>query len=179
MSTPVSLIPLTCRQCSTPVPAALDEVAWVCAQCGTGLLLDENHGLTNLNVHYAAGIAPNVKGRPFWVARGTVALDRKAYNVFDKDKEAQAFWSNPRQFFIPAYSAHLSEIIDTGIARLNTPPDLTAGPAVDFHPVTQRIEDIRALAEFIIVGYEALRKDDVEEINFKLTLEPPELWILP
>jgi hypothetical protein len=43
----------------------------------------------------------------------------------------------------------------------------------------QKPEDIKALTEFIVVGIEAERRDDVKEISFSLQLETPTLWVLP
>ena len=34
MSAPVELIPFNCLRCGYALPAALDEIAWVCSQCG-------------------------------------------------------------------------------------------------------------------------------------------------
>ena len=180
MSVPISLIPLTCTQCSTAVPAAADQIAWACQQCGTGLLLDENQGLIPMTINYANNIPANASGRPFWVVSGQVQIDRSAFGVFGKKTgEAQSFWETPRQFYIPAYSASLDDLVDIGTGMLKHPADLSPGQAATFQPVTQRLEDIQALAEFIVVGYEALRKDKVKKIEFALKLETPELWILP
>jgi hypothetical protein len=163
-----------------PVPAQLDEVAWVCEQCGTGLLLDEEDGLHRLELNTASGIKPNAKGRPFWVVRGSVTLDRDTYGVLGKQTgKAQKFWSEPRLFFIPAYSCSIDELTKLGMHLLTNPPELKPGLAADFLPVTLHKEDIRAYAEFIIMGIEAQRKDMVKEVAFTLQLEQAVLWVLP
>ncbi len=180
MSVPISLISLRCLQCETPVPAQVDEVAWVCEQCGTGLLLDEEDGLHRLEINTASGIKPNVKGRPFWVVSGSVTLDRDTYGSLGKQTgEALEFWSQPRLFFIPAYSCSIDELTELGIQMLTKPPELKPGSAADFLPVTLHKEDNMAYAEFIIMGVEAQRKDKVKEVAFTLQLEQPVLWILP
>ncbi len=81
MVRPVELIPLVCLKCDTPVPAQPDEVAWVCTRCGQGLLLNESddRGLSPLVVQYAAGLDPARPGKPFWVAEGSVQLQRSTY----------------------------------------------------------------------------------------------------
>ena len=58
------------------------------------------------------------------------------------------------------------------------PAELKPGLAADFLPVIMHQEDIRAYAEFIIMGIEAQRKDKVKEVAFILQLEQPVLWIL-
>ena len=180
MDQPVNLIPLVCPKCSTPVPAEVDEVAWVCAQCGQGLALDEENGLALLDVHYADGIPPNGRGKPFWVVDGTVEMHREVYNTIRKqNKEAQQFWSQPRSFFIPAFSCTLEALLKVGVDLLRQPPVLQPGPAAAFQPVTLHCDDVRTAAEFVVVAVEAERKDKVKEIDFTLKLTDPVLWILP
>jgi hypothetical protein len=180
MDQPVELIPLVCPQCTTPIPAEVDEVAWVCAQCGQGLSLDDEKGLMPLEVHYAAGIAANMRGKPFWVAEGRVNMQRDTYGSSGKDtKAALQFWSQPRQFFIPAFSAPLETLLGLGMQLLNRPPNLQPGPTVGFEPVILYLEDVKAAAEFIVVAVEAGRKDKVKQVEFNLQLSEPVLWILP
>jgi hypothetical protein len=180
MDQPVELIPLVCPQCSTPVPAEVDEVAWVCAQCGQGLSLDEEKGLVPLEVHYAAGIPANTRGKPFWIAEGQVSMQRDTYGSSGKDTKAtQQFWSQPRRFFIPAFSAPLETLLGFGMQLLRQPPDLQAGSTAEFEPVILYLEDVKAAAEFIVVAIEAGRKDKVKQVEFTLQLSEPALWILP
>ena len=47
MSAP-ALVPLMCIQCQSPIPAKPDEVAWVCATCGRGQILEDEAGLQPL-----------------------------------------------------------------------------------------------------------------------------------
>jgi hypothetical protein len=177
---PVELIPLVCLRCSTPVPAETDEIAWVCAQCGQGLCLDEQQGLVPLEVNYAAGIPPNATGKPFWVAEGTVTLQRQSFGSSGKQAgEAQAFWSQPRCFFIPAFNSSLEDLLAQGTRLLLQPPDLQSGQAARFEPVTLHPLDVNAAAEFLVMAIEAGRPDKLKEIDFNLQLSPPVLWILP
>lgn len=177
MSEQPALLALRCLQCNTPVPAQPDEVAWVCATCQTGLLLDETNGLTKFAFHFADGIKGT--GRPVWVAQGKVALDRTSRNLLGKDGDAERFWDAPRQFIIPAWSCGVDELVDLAIGWLQTPIGLKAGPAASFLPVTLRPEDARPVAEYVIVGIEALRKDQLRKVEFTLDLGEPELWVLP
>jgi hypothetical protein len=180
MDQPVELIPLVCPQCNTPIPAEVDEVAWVCTQCGQGFSLDEAKGLVPLDVRYAAGIPANTRGKPFWVAEGRVKIQRDTYSSSDKDtRAALQFWGQPRQFFIPAFSAPLETLLGLGMQLLNRPPNLQTGPAADFEPVILYLEDVQAAAEFIVVAVEAGRKDKLKQVEFTLQLSEPVLWILP
>ena len=179
MSTLVELIPLKCIRCDTPIPAKSDEFAWVCGQCELGQQIGEN-GLSDLEIHYAQGIHPPQKGRPFWVCEGRVTLDRDTYSGAAQVAQAsEFFWSKPRKFFVPAFFLPLEEIIRLGVQWLQNPPTLSSGSPVDFEPVTVGSDDIQAWAEFLVVAIEAERKDKVKYILFEIQLDEPQLWILP
>ena len=179
MSVPVELIPLKCIRCDTPIPAGFDEFAWVCSQCGQGQQIGLD-GLDKLEIHFAQGIHPPKKGRPFWVCEGRVTLDRDTYSGTARDAQAsEFFWSKPRQFFVPAFSYPLEEIIRLGLQWLQNPPTLSSGSQVDFEPVTVAAGDIQAWVEFLVMAVEAERKDKVKFILFEIQLDEPQLWVLP
>jgi len=71
----VELVPLKCVRCGTFVQAAADEVAWVCHQCGQGLLLDEA-GLAPLAVHWPAPQGPRLLERYAGTPEGAVSTPR-------------------------------------------------------------------------------------------------------
>jgi len=175
----IQLIPLVCTKCQTTVPAQPDEVAWVCGQCGQGLLLDISKGLAPLEVNYAEGIAPNILGKPFWITEGSVAFARRQTYSGNEDREAHNFWGQPRRFYVPAYNSTLEGLLEVGSKLLVQPPSLQPGPAARFEPVTLALEDVKPLAEFIVMALEAGRKDKLKEIQFSLELSNPVLWILP
>jgi hypothetical protein len=175
----IQLIPLVCMKCQTRVPAQSDEIAWVCGQCGQGLLLDVTKGLVPLDVNFAAGIAQNTPGKPYWVTEGRVTFTNRQTYSGNEDREAHIFWGQPRQFFVPAFSNPLETLLDLGSRFLVQPPALQPGPAARFEPVTLGLEDVKPLAEFIVMALEAGRKDKLKEIEFTLELSNPVLWILP
>ena len=180
MDKPIDLVPLVCLQCQTPIPANPDEVAWVCGQCGQGLALDEELGISALQVNYQAGLPANTVAHPYWVTQGQVKLDRKTYGSGRKHAQAaEAFWAQPRRFFVPAFVASLEALLSQATQLLLNPPPLQPGPAVRFKAVTMPAGDVRAAAEFIVMAVEAERKDKIKSIHFELTLSPPVLWILP
>ncbi len=180
MDQPVHLIPLVCVRCSTPAPAEPGETAWVCAQCSQGLQLDEASGLTPLEVYYAGNIAPQQRGKPYWVVEGQVQLRRQAYSGGRRESdEAEQFWSQPRRFFIPAFSCSLEELLKDATQRLQQPPALDKSPAAPFEAVTLAAQNIPAAAEFIVMAVEAARKDKLKKVDFSVQLSDPVLWILP
>jgi hypothetical protein len=177
---PVELVPLVCIKCATPVEANLDEVAWVCTQCGQGLALDETRGLGVQEINFSKDLAPTATGSPYWVAPGTVTLKRTAYdNSGSSDREAQNFWGQSRIFFIPAFTCPIEMVIGNCLRYLAQSPVLQAGPAVRFAPVTMQAMDMQPLAEFILMAVESGRKDKLRHVQFTLTLGVPALWILP
>lgn len=180
MDQAVRLVPLVCLKCSTPIPAATDEVAWVCTQCGQGQFLDEAARIFPLEFFYSSSLEQNATGKPYWVANGTVQMDRQTYGKSKKDAgAAQHFWSQPHRFLLPAFSAPLDTLLSLGVQYLVKPPDLTPGAPARFEPVVLAYEDITPAAEFLVVAIEAARKDDVKQIDFHLELDKPALWILP
>jgi hypothetical protein len=178
MEIPVELVPLNCIRCGTPIPANIEEVAWVCEQCEQGQQLG-NQGLQPLEIHYAQGIAPTQKGNPFWVCEGRVTIQRETYGSGKSDQESQQFWSQPREFIIPAFSYPVEKFASDGVEWLQTPPRMQAGPLARFDPVTVPAEDVQVWAEFLVVAIEANRKDKIKKVAFSLDLGEPQLWILP
>jgi hypothetical protein len=183
---PIRLVPLLCVKCRAPVAAQPNELAWVCEQCGQGLLLNAsptsgpNESATSaLDIFFSNAIKAGQKGRPFWVSPGRVTItDRQTYKG-DEGGAARAFWSSPRLFCVPAWETTLSEIISTGVSLLINPQRLEQGAPVPFHPVVTPPVDVRGLADFMVVSIEADRRDALKTIHYDLKLEPLQLWILP
>ena len=180
MDQPIELVPLVCIQCSTAIPAGVEEVAWACAQCGQGMVLDEAHGLEALDIHYSADIPQNSTGKPYWVADGQVTMERKTYGSAGKHgKAAEQFWGQSRRFFVPAFQAPLESLLEIAKAMLLNPPRLSSGSATPLEVVTLYRDDVFTASEFIVIAIEAERKDKIKSINFELKLSKPVLWILP
>jgi hypothetical protein len=181
MDKPIDLVPLVCPKCTTRIPANPDEVAWVCAQCGQGLALDADTGLSLLEINFSKTIASGAKGMPYWVSDGQVSMHRESFDGGRKETDAALqFWSQPRRIFIPAYTtASLDERLQRATQMLVQPPTLQPGSPVAFEPVSLPEADIQPAAEFIVMAIEAGRKDKLKKVDFVLKLAPPVLWILP
>ncbi len=179
MSMPV-LLPLQCPKCQTPFISEMNEVAWLCSTCGQAAQLDETQaaGISLLDIHFAGGITPGQKGRPFWVAQGIVSVSRETYSG-NENRKADEFWQKPRSFFVPAFSCSLDDLIDLGMQLIKEPVSMMQGQVVSFLPVILSKDDVRPMVEFIIMGLEAERRDMVKSVQIQLNLAPPGLWILP
>jgi hypothetical protein len=144
------------------------------------MALDEASGLETLDIHYAADIARNSIGKPYWVADGQVTMERETYDYAGEyGKAAEQFWGQSRRFFVPAFQAPLERLLEIAKEMLLNPPRLSSGPAAPFEAVTLYRHDVLAAAEYIVIAIEAGRKDKIKSIDFKLKLSKPVLWILP
>jgi hypothetical protein len=144
------------------------------------MVLDEAYGLELLDIHYAADIAQNSIGKPYWVADGQVTMERNTYdNAGEYGKAAEQFWGQSRRFFVPAFQTPLESLLKVAKAMLLNPPGLNSGPAVPFDAVTLYHDNVLAAAEFIVIAIEAERKDKIKHIDFELEISKPVLWILP
>lgn len=181
MTGKIELVPLRCIRCDSPVPAEGEEIAWACAQCGQGLLLDEQQGLENLDIHYSGKIQPGEKGQPYWVAQGTVDLEREVHDSWkdSHQREADQFWGHKRQFIIPAFNTSLDELLHLSTSLFTSQPELVDGSAAPFEAVTLSPLDLRSLIEYIVLAVEAKRSDKIKSISVAVEIEPPSLWILP
>lgn len=179
MSQGVRLIPLLCVHCQTPVPAKPDEVAWVCEQCGQGLLLDEEKGAVAQDTFFSSAIAQNASGWPYWVSSARVTITKRDTYKGNETKAAMEFWAKPHLFFVPASGQSIEEIVSNGVKLLRNPVGMQAGGRTKLAPVVLTPRDLRPLAEFMVMSIEADRSDAMRELLFNLDLDPPQLWILP
>jgi hypothetical protein len=178
MNQGIELVPLKCVKCGTAVPAAPDEVAWACANCGQGLLLDEGKGLLPIEVRYvAAAQETGVTGKPFWVGSGRVTFQRRM--TYGRQQGPDERWQQQQTFVLPAYECSLEEAGALGMGFLRQPPPLVAGPKGILERVTVDAQGAKALAEFVVLTVEAERRDQLKEVAFDLALDPPTLWVLP
>jgi hypothetical protein len=174
----IELVPLKCVKCGTAVPAAPDEVAWACANCGQGLLLDEEKGLVPIEVRYAtAAQESGLTWKPFWVGSGRVTFQRRL--TYGRQQGPDGRWQQPQTFILPAYECSLEEAGALGKGFLRQPPPLVAGPTGILERVTVDPQGAKALAEFVVLTVEAERRDQLKEVVFDLALDPPTLWVLP
>jgi hypothetical protein len=179
VETPVQLVPLVCPRCANFLPAQPGEVAWVCDQCGQGLLLGGSPlALRPLDVFCSASVRHGQRGRPFWVMPGRVSITSRTTYKGDESRAAREFWAAPRLFFVPAWECALEELLSFGAALLKKPEPMAAGSPVPFLPVVTPPEDVQALAEFLVISLEAERRDAMKELKFDVTLDPPQLWVL-
>jgi hypothetical protein len=77
-SAPVRLIPLICPGCQSPLPAKVEERAWLCDTCQRGLLLATDGTLCAQEIFFSNQMKPGWPGRPFWVSLGQVTISERS-----------------------------------------------------------------------------------------------------
>jgi hypothetical protein len=120
---------------------------------------------------------------PFWIYRGRVKiLERITQGGRSAEKEAQAFWAEPRRVYIPAWEYELEAARALIRLLLEQQPFLEAispPETASFLPVVLTAEDARKLLDLVIVSIEANRKDWMESLDYELQLDSQALWLLP
>jgi hypothetical protein len=160
------------------VSAAADEVAWICATCGQGLVLDEEKGVRPLEVRFARAVVDSgVTWRPFWIAVGRVTFDLR--QTYGRDRGPDELWSSPQTFVLPAFECTVEEAAAWGGGFLRNPPALVPGEGGKLERVTVEADEAKVLAEFVVLTVEAERRDQLKAVAFTLDLEAPVLWALP
>lgn len=179
MSGSLELVLLKCPQCSTPVPAEEDEIAWVCATCANGWQLTDT-GLAPQTVRWMAAPA-NAKPeswRPLWVFAAQVTFTQR--QNWQRAAEPEALWQRPVRFYVPAYACPLEQLEKLGAELTRHQTILPTGPALGaIRGVSLLPADAAAAAEFIVLTIEAERKDKLKQVNFTINSGPADLWMVP
>ena len=178
MTAPVELVPLECLRCRTRLPAEEGELAWICASCGQGQRLGDDASLIELEIHFAdSGAETSVGWFPFWVLHGNVRIQERL--SYGGTQSPDPRWGSPQQFILPAFETTPEEAAQWGTRFLREPVDLRGGSPGTLLGVTVSPEEALALAEFVVVSFEADRRDKLKSLRAVLDLGPPELWCLP
>lgn len=179
----MKLLLLRCPKCNHALAPGQDDRVIQCPNCRVAVAVDEG-GLTLLAAQYAAPtVVQPPAWLPFWVYRGRVTIkQRRTQGGRSAERDAQAFWAQPRRVYIPAWACELLEARDLVAALLEkqlfleavVPPEEAA-----FEPAVVTPADARKLLELVIVSLEAERNDYLESFDFDLNLESEALWLLP
>jgi predicted RNA-binding Zn-ribbon protein involved in translation (DUF1610 family) len=179
----MKLLLMRCPRCDQALAPGQEDVVIQCPNCQGAVAIDEN-GLRLVAAQYAAPVRPQPQDwLPFWVYRANVTITkRKTQGGRSAEKEAQAFWANPRRVFIPAWDSDLAEARDlcrTLLEKQPIPEGITAPDTASFRSAVITAEDARKLLELVIVSIEANRKDWLEDLDYDLRLDSEALWLLP
>lgn len=178
----MKLLLLRCPKCNFALAPGPDDQVIQCPNCRVAVTINEG-GLSILSAQY---VAPTVEKPPFWlpfwVYRGKVTIkERKTQGGRSAEKDAQAFWAQPRRVYIPAWACDLIEARDLVENLLEKQPVMEAIVPPDgasFEPAVVTPADARKLLELVIVSIEAERSDYLETLDYDLRLESEALWLL-
>lgn len=179
----MKLLLLRCPKCNHElVPGQEDQIVQ-CPNCRSAVALNEG-GLELLPAQYAMPtITRPPAWLPFWVYQGMVTiLERKTQAGRSAGRDAEAFWGQPRNVYIPAWACDLIEARDLVEELLEKQPALSAitpWEGTSFEPAVVTPADARKLLELVIVSMEAGRSDYLERFSFDLRLDAEALWLLP
>lgn len=179
----MKLLLLRCPKCNFALSPGQDDQVVQCPNCRGAVAIHEG-GLALLAAQY---VRPTVETPPlwlpFWVYRGKVTIkERKTQGGRSAEKDAQAFWAQPRQVYIPAWACELVEARDIVEMMLEKQPAMEAiipPEGAAFEPAVVTTVDARKLLELVIVSIEAGRRDWMESLDFDLRLDSEALWLLP
>ena len=179
----MKLLLLRCPKCNFALSPGQDDQVIQCPNCRGAVALYED-GLALLSAQYVRPTRENPPlWLPFWVYRGKVTIkERKTQGGRSAEKDAQAFWAQPRQVYIPAWACELIEARDMVEMLLEKQPTMEAiipPEGVAFEPAVVTTADARKLLELVIVSIEAKRSDWMESLDFDLRLDSEALWLLP
>ena len=179
----MKLLLLRCPKCNQALSPGQDDQIIQCPNCRAAVSVSEG-GLALLPAQYAAPtVAQPPSWLPFWVYRGRVTIkQRLTQGRASGEKEAQAFWAQPRRVYIPAWACELAEARDLVAALLEKQPFLEAiipPEGTAFEPAVVTPADARKLLELVIVSLEARSDDYLESLVYDLNLESEALWLLP
>lgn len=180
----MKLVLLRCPICSSPLKPDQNDVVIACANCHTPLAITENGPMvTDVRfVDSETGPVEETKWMPFWVFEGRVnIIRRETQGGRSQNDESQALWGIPRKMYVPAWDAHPRTAQDIGSQLLQRQPSYKFRERPDkvrLEPATIYPEDARSLLEFIVLAIEARRKDWLQDLEFHLELDEPEMWAL-
>jgi len=179
----MKLLLLRCPTCNYALEPGQEDRVVQCPNCRAAVGINEA-GLEIQATHFMrSSVAHPLHWLPFWVYNGRVTImERKTQGGKSAEQEAQAFWGQPRQVYIPAWQISLPAARDM-VSRLlqEQPPQEAIDPpeGTTFEPVVMTREDGRKLLELVIVSIEAERKDWMESLAYDLKLDGESLWLLP
>ncbi len=109
----MKLLLLRCPKCNHALAPGQDDQIMQCPNCRSAVALNDG-GLEQQLAQYAAPtITRPPAWLPFWVYQATVTiLERKTQAGRSSGREAEAFWGQPRNVYIPAWACDLIEARD-------------------------------------------------------------------
>lgn len=176
------VIVLRCKACRAELPAASNDVAFRCPQCGRGWEIEAG-GLTERPSYFVA--APTGKPQPvlhlpYWSF--TIEAAVKAVYTADVDElGARDKASHFKRAWVAAYSIHRPTYVgEWGLAytRINPKWEVRSGHGPRAPGATISGADGQSIVGHYVLG-EIDRKADIGDLDLDLVVGDPELWAIP
>ena len=180
----MKLLLLRCPHCAQALAPGQRDVVMMCPNCHSAVLIQEG-GLELVQGHFAAPKKSDyTHWVPVWIYQGQVKLLKRETQgrSWRPANQAKNFWAEPRRLYIPAWEIEIREAADLTQELIGRQPFFREIPRPDdavFEPVILTTEDIFKLLDLVVVTIEAERSDDMESLDFDLTVNSQELWFLP
>ncbi|MCA9961104.1 MAG: hypothetical protein KC443_18820 [Anaerolineales bacterium] len=179
----MKLVALRCPQCDTWLQPGVNDVALLCAVCGTAVSLTDQ-GVQTIPITYGLPTTTEFSWHPFWLFAGQVAIHTRQTQGGNRAdaNAAQQFWGVPRRLYVPAWELPIHEARELGARLVREQPLYRAGDKPDpfvLQPATIDIADARKLLEFVVLTIEAQRSDWLRDLQFEIQATVPQLWALP
>ncbi len=176
------VVPLNCRACRAPLPAASNDVAFRCPRCGRGWELEEG----TFRARDSLFVVPPANGKgeilylPYWsfpVAASAEPLDPTAegsLSARDRAASLDRVWVSAYSIYRPTY------VGEWGIAYTRLKPSWEtrsgSGPSVPGAALSSR--DASIIAHHYVLA-EIDRAADLGTLDLQLGIARPELWAIP
>ncbi|UCC74055.1 MAG: hypothetical protein JSV86_05710 [Gemmatimonadota bacterium] len=176
------VIVLRCRACRAELPAAPNDVAFRCPQCGRGWEIEAG-GFIERPSHWVASPAGGSQPflyLPYWSFSVSAAVNpgrmAEADELGARDKAARF-----ERAWIAAYSIYRPTYVgEWGLAytRINPKWEVRSGHGPQAPGATISGVDAQNIAGHYILG-EIDRKADIGSLDLDLEVGDPELWAIP
>lgn len=172
---------LRCRACRTALPAASNDVAFRCPQCGRGWEIEGNE-MSERHSSYVlppAGAAHNILYLPYW--RFAVTASATPRTLDESTLRARDRATQLTHAFVSAYAIYRPTYIgEWGLVYTRAQPKWETrhghGPESPGAVISSR--DAKAIAHHYVLA-EIDRAADLGLLDARLEFGAPELWAIP
>lgn len=175
---------IKCKNCGSGLVVEVNDYVTYCGSCGSGFEII-NGELQPIEINFASTAIPGTSKiiyKPFWLIKSKVEIiERKAEggflkNIFGGSDKS----SGDIAFYIPAFYCSLDNM--KNIATVFTQKNPVASPQKYNTKLTGFAygkEDAKKLAEFLLISFEAEKKDTMKTFKYNIIYNSFEILGIP
>lgn len=175
---------IKCKNCGSGLMVDINDAITYCSNCGSGFELVDGE-MQPIEINFAAAaMRPDGEMiyKPFWFVRANVDITkREASGGF----LGKMFGNKPQMqfsmnFYIPAFDCDIETL--KNLAQIYTSQNPVASPQKYNTKLTGFAygkEDAKKLCEFILISFEAEKKDTIKEFEFTIKYNSFEILGIP